>query len=103
MAKEEVNRNLKRLLKRLRVQNVVQRGMIIGRARVPIIKCFTSDGSFALDISMGTANRAAVVPLLRSQIQLTPPLRPLVLVLRSILKVGNKALLCCAVLCFRLD
>lgn len=85
--KEQVTARLRKLLKRLRACNLIDRGFVIGRARVPIIKCITLGGKHALDISLGTSNGAAAVTLLRAQIELCPPLRPLALVIRALLKV----------------
>lgn len=86
-AKLQVTARLKKLLKRLRTANVITAGLVIGRARIPIIKASTKQGNYSLDISMGTTNGAAAVCLLRHQVQAVPPLRPLALVIRALLKV----------------
>ena len=87
-AKLQVTARLKKLLKRLRTANVITAGLVIGRARIPIIKASTKQGNYSLDISMGTTNGAAAVCLLRHQVQAVPPLRPLALVIRALLKVS---------------
>lgn len=58
--------------------------------------------SFAADISMGVANGVAAVYLVRRMVELMPPLRPLVLVLKACLKEAGLnevftggELLCC--------
>lgn len=59
-------------------------------AKVPIIKCLmqTSAAAPALptDISFGAANGAAAVAFLRKQIVAVPPLRPLTLVVKALLR-----------------
>ena len=58
-------------------------------ARVPIIKAVfpAQDGSsIPADISIGVANGASAVAMVRHAVMLLPPLRPLVLVLKALLR-----------------
>ncbi|KAK9808296.1 hypothetical protein WJX73_008912 [Symbiochloris irregularis] len=87
-AKQEVINNLRRLLKHLRKAQLIRGQACVTSARVPIVKCLSRYG-FSVDISMGTANNAAAVCLIRNQMSLAPPLRPLMLILRAILKMHN--------------
>lgn len=58
-------------------------------ARVPIVKCsLAGAGARGLraDISLGAVNGAAAAAFLRAQVRAVPPLRPLALVLKALLR-----------------
>ena len=80
--------HLKKLANLLRKHRLVK-GLKVIQARVPIIKAVfpTPDGtSIPADISIGVANGAAAVSMVRHAVMLLPPLRPLVLVLKALLR-----------------
>lgn len=67
---------------------------LIRSARVPVIRVSESripgsDRTIKVDISMGVSNGARAVSFVQRQVQAMPPLRPLVLVLKALLKQHN--------------
>lgn len=70
---------------------------VIQGAKVPIIKCEIrvrpGGPVLAADISLATANGAAAVYYVARQLTAIPPLRPLVLVVKALLKVSTLTLL----------
>ena len=66
---------------------IVGKAQIIG-AKVPIIKCRINLGEHgvAADISLGALNGAAAVELIRKQVLAVPPLRPLTLIIKALLR-----------------
>ena len=75
---------LRKIEKILCRERLVQRAQGIYTAKVPIIKMHT--GAYAVDLSVGAANGLAAVEWIREQVRAFPPLRPLVLVLKRLLK-----------------
>ena len=75
---------LRKIEKILRRERLVQSAQGIYTAKVPIIKMHT--GAYAVDLSVGAANGLAAVEWIREQVRAFPPLRPLVLVLKRLLK-----------------
>ena len=69
----------------LRQERLVQRAQGIYTAKVPIIKMHT--GAYAVDLTVGAANGLAAVEWIRQQVRAFPPMRPLVLVLKRLLKL----------------
>ena len=63
----------------------MQRAQGIYTAKVPIIKMHT--GAYAVDLTVGAANGLAAVEWIRQQVRAFPPMRPLVLVLKRLLKL----------------
>jgi non-canonical poly(A) RNA polymerase PAPD5/7 len=68
--------------------------VLIRSARVPVIRVTSSripgsDREVKVDISMGVSNGARAVAFVQRQVQAMPPLRPLVLVLKALLKQHN--------------
>jgi hypothetical protein len=70
-------------------------GAVLGRAqiieaRVPIIKCCLGVGpggrGLDVDVCLGAANGAAAVGFVRAQVLAVPPLRPLALVVKALLR-----------------
>ena len=59
------------------------------QARVPILKARMRDGTRQVDISLGTTNGIQAALYFRAQMLAMAPLRPLALVIKSILKVCN--------------
>ena len=68
-----------------RQERLVQRAQGIYTAKVPIIKMHT--GAYAVDLTVGAANGLAAVEWIRQQVRAFPPMRPLVLVLKRLLKL----------------
>ena len=76
---------LRTLLKALRKAGLVEGKPLVIKARVPIIKCKLRLG-VQVDVSLGAANGAAAVEYVQRQVVALPPLRPLVLVVKAVLK-----------------
>ena len=76
---------LRKIEKILRQERLVQRAQGIYTAKVPIIKMHT--GAYAVDLTVGAANGLAAVEWIRQQVRAFPPMRPLVLVLKRLLKL----------------
>ncbi|KAG1663570.1 hypothetical protein FOA52_013190 [Chlamydomonas sp. UWO 241] len=88
-AKDECVDCLRKLVKQLRKSGATHGIELISKARVPIIKCqLVAKGAQPMpaDISIGVANGAAAVSLVRRAVLALPPLRPLCLVLKAILR-----------------
>lgn len=80
---------LQRLLEVLRRKGLVEgKGRLLAHARVPIVKVLLRLGtkSMSVDISMGVQNGAAAVELIQHHVMGRAPVRPLVIVLKAILK-----------------
>ncbi|CAD7704632.1 unnamed protein product, partial [Ostreobium quekettii] len=90
--KNAVVQKLGMLLENLKRRGLVAgRGRVLASAKVPIVKVLMRLGSKALsvDISMGVKNGAAAVELIQSYVMGMPTVRPLVVVLKAILKERN--------------
>ena len=81
----ELVSTLRKIEKILRQERLVQRAQGIYTAKVPIIKMHT--GAYAVDLTVGAANGLAAVEWIRQQVRAFPPMRPLVLVLKRLLKL----------------
>ena len=81
----ELVSTLRKIEKILRQERLVQRAQGIYTAKVPIIKMHT--GAYAVDLTVGAANGLAAVEWIRQQVRTFPPMRPLVLVLKRLLKL----------------
>lgn len=97
--RRKLTEHLRRLLDALHRQGTILSNTRIIDARVPIIKCDWSPRSdkeqangstgslrLPLDISLGVANGAAAVGFLRRQVIAVPPLRPLTLIIKALLR-----------------
>ncbi|GFR51554.1 hypothetical protein Agub_g13973, partial [Astrephomene gubernaculifera] len=88
---------LETLARRLRAAGLIRRHTLV-RAKVPIVKTFLlsvdsagrpmgrGSAQMAADISIGAANGAAAVALVQRAVAWLPPLRPLCLVVKALLK-----------------
>ena len=81
----ELVSTLRKIEKILRQERLVQRAQGIYTAKVPIIKMHT--GAYAVDLTVGAANGLAAVEWICQQVRAFPPMRPLVLVLKRLLKL----------------
>ncbi|KFM25079.1 Poly(A) RNA polymerase protein 2 [Auxenochlorella protothecoides] len=78
---------LQKLLDALHATKLLQGRAELIDARVPIIKCcMAAAGGLHVDISLGTANGAAAARYIRAQVLAMPPLRPLCLVIKALLR-----------------
>ncbi|KFM25080.1 Poly(A) RNA polymerase protein 2 [Auxenochlorella protothecoides] len=78
---------LEDLLDALLATKLLQGRVELIDARVPIIKCcMAAAGGLHVDISLGTANGAAAARYVRAQVLAIPPLRPLCLVIKALLR-----------------
>ena len=78
---------LRKIEKSLRRDKVVWKAMVISTAKVPIVKM--NAGAYAVDMAVGAANGLAAVGWIKQQVALFPALRPLVLVLKRLLKTHH--------------
>ncbi len=81
---------LAKLLNKLRKSRVVKRAQLIKNARVPIIKCKIGSSEMDCDISIGVANGARALELIKRYIAKMPYFRTLVMVIKGILQVTQR-------------
>eukprot|EP00884_Botryococcus_braunii_P007183 jgi/Botrbrau1/16466/Bobra.0142s0060.2 len=84
--RDEIAGRLRILLRHMRASRLVRKAIVIGRAKVPIIKATLEPAGLQMDISMGTLNGHQAVDFINRQVQGMPPLRALVLFLKALLK-----------------
>ena len=80
---------LRRIERQLRRERVVARAQGIYTAKVPIVKAHTTGDDrtgFALDLTVGATNGLTAVDWIKARVAEFPELRPLVLVLKHLLK-----------------
>ena len=80
---------LRKIEKQLRRDKVVVKAQGIYTAKVPIVKAHTTGNNqtgFALDLTVGATNGLKAVTWIKTQLHQFPELRPLVLVLKKLLK-----------------
>uniref|UniRef100_A0A061RAZ6 DNA polymerase sigma subunit n=1 Tax=Tetraselmis sp. GSL018 TaxID=582737 RepID=A0A061RAZ6_9CHLO len=80
----QVASKLRKILGELRRRGIVSRANVIAQARIPIAKCSTVDG-IELDISLGNRSSCLAAEWQRQATE-WPLLRPLVLVIKALLK-----------------
>eukprot|EP00798_Chlamydomonas_sp_ICE-L_P023080 gene23080-30272_t len=80
---------LRALAKQLKSAGVVNTFHLIPGAKVPLVKITVGSPSLQVDISVGVANGASAVGLIQRAATLMPPLRPLCLVLKALLKESD--------------
>lgn len=85
--REDLVRVLRKIEKTLRRDKIVWKATVISTAKVPIVKM--NAGTFAVDLSVGAANGLAAVEWIRQQVTSFAALRPLVLVLKRLLKTHH--------------
>jgi non-canonical poly(A) RNA polymerase PAPD5/7 len=83
----EVVRVLRKIEKALQRTKIVWKACVISTAKVPIVKM--NAGKHAVDLSVGAANGLAAVGWIRQQVMALAALRPLVLVLKRLLKTHH--------------
>ena len=83
---------LRKIGRQLRRERVVARAQGIYTAKVPIVKAHTTGDDatgFALDLTVGATNGLKAVDWIKARVEEFPELRPLVLVLKKLLKTHS--------------
>ena len=83
---------LRKIERQLRRERVVARAQGIYTAKVPIVKAHTTGDDatgFALDLTVGATNGLKAVDWIKARVSEFPELRPLVLVLKKLLKTHS--------------
>ena len=83
---------LRKIERQLRRERVVARAQGIYTAKVPIVKAHTTGDDatgFALDLTVGATNGLKAVDWIKARVEEFPELRPLVLVLKKLLKTHS--------------
>jgi DNA polymerase sigma len=67
--RDEIAGRLRILLRHMRASRLVRKAIVIGRAKVPIIKATLEPAGLQMDISMGTLNGHQAVDFINRQVR----------------------------------
>jgi len=85
--REELVRMLRKIEKALRREKIVWKANVISTAKVPIIKM--NAGRYAVDLTVGASNGLSAVQWIKDQVRDFAAMRPIILVLKKLLKVHH--------------
>ena len=85
--REDLVRMLRKIEKSLRREKIVWKANVISTAKVPIIKM--NAGRYAVDLTVGASNGLSAVQWIKDQVTDFVAMRPLILVLKKLLKTHH--------------